>query len=54
MDFLEEMRNESQSRLAVYQKKLTRYYNLKVKKKAFCMNDLVLQMVFLSTKEPRV
>lgn len=30
---------------------MTRYYNSKVKKKVFRVNDLVLRRVFLSTKE---
>jgi hypothetical protein len=54
LDFLEERRNDSQLRLAVYQRKMSRYYNSKMKKRSFRMNDLVLRRVFLSTKEPGV
>lgn len=49
--FLEERINESQFKLAVCQRKMTRYHNLKVKKKALRVNDLVFRRVFLFTKE---
>lgn len=45
-------KDKSQAKLATYQWKMTRYYNAKVKKKSFCMNDLVLRRVFPSSKEP--
>lgn len=54
LDFLEERINESQSKLDMYQRKMTRQYNSKVKKKAIHVNDLVLQRVFLSTKKPGI
>lgn len=51
LDFLEERGNKSQSKLAIYQRKITRYYNSKVKKKTFRINNLILWRVFLSTNE---
>lgn len=41
-------------KLASYQRKMARYYNVKVKKRSFRMGDLVLRIVFLSSKEPSV
>lgn len=52
LDFLDERRDESQVKLAAYQWKMTRNYNVKVKKRSLRVNDLVLQRVFLSSKEP--
>lgn len=52
LDFLDERKDESQVKLAAYQWKMTRNYNVKVKKRSLRVNDLVLQRVFLSSKEP--
>lgn len=52
--FLNEKRDDSQLKLAIYQRKITRYYNAKVKKKSFQINDLGLRRAFLSFKEPSV
>lgn len=41
LDFLKERRDKSKIKLAVYQRKLTRYYNSKVKKKLFRLNDFL-------------
>lgn len=54
IEFLKERRDKSQAKLAIYRRKMIRYYNSNVKKKSFYLNDLVLQRVFLSTKEPGV
>lgn len=54
LDFFEERMNRLQSKLAMYQRKMTRYYSSKVKKKALCVNGLVFRRVFFSTKEPQV
>lgn len=54
LEFLEERINKSQSKLPMYMRKMTRYYNSKVKKKMFNMNNLVLRRMFLITKEPGV
>jgi ribonuclease HI len=51
LDLLEERRDESQEKMVMYQRKMTRYYNSKVKKKAFRLDDLVLRRVFPPSKE---
>lgn len=51
LKFFEKMRDDSQIKLAMYQCKMTNYYNNMVKKMAFCIGDLVLRNVFLSLKE---
>ncbi|XP_022883388.1 uncharacterized protein LOC111400195 [Olea europaea var. sylvestris] len=52
LDFIKERRDDSQKKLATYQRKMTKYYNSKVKKMSFQINDQVLRRVFLSSKEP--
>lgn len=52
LDFLEEKRDESQVKLASYQRKMMRYYNAKVKKRVFRIGDLALRRVFPSAKDP--
>ncbi|XP_022891957.1 uncharacterized protein LOC111406817 [Olea europaea var. sylvestris] len=52
LGFIEERRDDSQLKLGTYQRKMTRYFNSKVKKRSFRINDLVLRRVFLSSKEP--
>lgn len=54
LDLLEEMRNDSQVKLASYQRKMTRYFNEKIKKRSFHRGELVLRKVFLSSKEPNI
>lgn len=46
LDFLEERRDDSQVRLASYQRKMMRYYNAKVKKRVFRIRELVLRKTF--------
>lgn len=53
-DFLDEMREASQAKLTIYQRKMIPYYNRKIKRKSFRRGDLVLRRVSLSSKEPRV
>lgn len=52
LDFIEERRDDSQLKLGTYKRKMTRYFNSKVKKRSFRINDMVLRRVFLSSKEP--
>ncbi|XP_022871367.1 uncharacterized protein LOC111390542 [Olea europaea var. sylvestris] len=52
LDFIEERRDDAQLKLVIYQRKMMKYFNLKVKKRSFRINDLVLKRVFLSSKEP--
>ncbi|XP_022863577.1 uncharacterized protein LOC111383679 [Olea europaea var. sylvestris] len=47
---LEERRNTSQVNLAKYNRKMTRYYNSKVKNRTLRLEDLVLGRVFQSSK----
>lgn len=54
IDFLDEIRDKSQVKLATYKRKMTYYYNLRVKKSSFRVNDFVLQRVFMSSKEQGV
>lgn len=54
LDFLDERRDDSQWRPATYQMKMMRYYSTKINKRSFRINDLVIQRVFLSSKEPEV
>ncbi|XP_022891987.1 uncharacterized protein LOC111406852 [Olea europaea var. sylvestris] len=52
LDFIDERRYDSQLRLTTYQRKMTKYFNSKVKKRSFRINSLVLRRVFLSSKGP--
>ncbi|KAJ4702888.1 Rve domain-containing protein [Melia azedarach] len=52
LDLLEEKREESHIRVAVYQQRIARYYNKKVKARRFMEGDLVLRMVTLATRKP--
>ncbi|XP_022897512.1 uncharacterized protein LOC111411189 [Olea europaea var. sylvestris] len=51
LDFIDERRDDAQLNLGTYQRKMTRYFNSKVKKRSFRINDLVLKRVFQSSKE---
>ena len=53
LDLVDERREDSQLQLAHYQQKITRYFNIKVKKRAFSVGDLVLRRVFLAGKDPK-
>ncbi|XP_074377924.1 uncharacterized protein LOC141719443 [Apium graveolens] len=52
-NFLEEMRENSQLRLAAYQQRAARYYNKKVKGQLLRVGDLVLRKVMPNTKNPQ-
>ena len=54
LDQVEELRDESQIRMAAYQKKVTKYFNSKVKNRKFAIGDMVLRRVFPATQEPGV
>ena len=43
LDLLEEKRKTTQVQMAAYKQKVVRYYNSRVKSKAFRVGDLVLQ-----------
>ncbi|XP_074327507.1 uncharacterized protein LOC141665420 [Apium graveolens] len=51
LDLLEEARENSQPRLAVYQQCAARYYNKKVKGQLLKVGDLVLRKVMSNTKK---
>lgn len=51
LDLLKEKRNDSQINLAVYQRKVERHFNSKVRRKNFKVGDLVLKKVFITDKE---
>ena len=53
LDLVDERQEDSQLQLAHYQQKITRYFNSKVKKRAFSVGDLVLRRVFLAGKDPK-
>ncbi|XP_074342397.1 uncharacterized protein LOC141679939 [Apium graveolens] len=53
LDLLEETRENSQLRLAAYQKRATGYYNKKVKGQLLKVGDLVLRKVMPNTKNPQ-
>ncbi|XP_022855998.1 uncharacterized protein LOC111377175 [Olea europaea var. sylvestris] len=50
LDYIEERKDDSQVKLGTYQRKMTRYFNSKVKKRLFRINDIVLRRVFVSSK----
>ncbi|XP_074373773.1 uncharacterized protein LOC141714134 [Apium graveolens] len=53
LDLLEEIRKNSQLRLAAYQQCAARYYNKKVKGQLLKVGDLVLRKVMPNTKNPQ-
>lgn len=52
LDFFDERKDDSKVKLASYQQKIARCYNIRVKKKSFQRDDLVLKRVFLFSNEP--
>lgn len=52
LDLNEELHEDSQLRVAAYQQKVARYFNARVKDRKFGVGDLVLQRVFLATRDP--
>ncbi|PON37950.1 hypothetical protein PanWU01x14_316300 [Parasponia andersonii] len=51
LDLLEERREQSQLRIASYQRRTARYYNSRVKSRHFEVGDLVLRRVLPNNKE---
>ena len=51
LDNLEAQRDRAQIRMAVYQQRIARHYNNKVKPRQFQINDLVLRRVMPNTKD---
>ena len=52
LDLLDETRERAAQRIALYQGKMTRYYNTKVKLRRFEVGDWVLRKVTQATKDP--
>ena len=52
LDMLEEVRRESQVRLAAYQQRTARFYNSRVKPRPFKVGDLVLRKMMPGMKVP--
>ena len=52
LDCLPEIRDNAAQRMALYQERMTRYYNQRVKLKHFNLGDMVLQKVSQATKDP--
>lgn len=48
---MEEKRKDSQLKLFIYQKKMKKYFNAKVRTKSFNVGDLVLKKLFFTDKE---
>ncbi|KAH9687911.1 Ribonuclease H [Citrus sinensis] len=54
LDFLEEKRDQAMTRVVVYQGRVARYYNARVKNRRFRVRDLVLKKVFPNMQDPGV
>ena len=52
LDLLDEIREKAARRVALYQGKMARYYNTKVKLRRFEVSDWVLRKVTQATKDP--
>ena len=52
LDCLPEIRDDVAQRMVLYQERMTRYYNQRIKLKRFSLGDLVLQKVSQATKDP--
>ena len=52
LDLLDEIREKAAQRIALYQEKMARYYNTKVKLRRFEVGDWVLRKVTQVTKDP--
>ena len=51
LDCLPEVRDDAAQRMALYQERMTRYYNQRVKLKRFNLGDMVLRKVSQATKD---
>ena len=49
LDLVDERRKQAQLRVAAYEQKVARYFNIKVRERKFNVGDLVLRKVFLNT-----
>jgi ribonuclease HI len=52
LDLLDEVRDQAEARTRVYQQRMARYYNRRVKHREFKVGDLVLRKITLATKDP--
>jgi len=52
LDLLHGLRDEAVVRMALYQQRMTKYYNSKVKTQTFRKGDLVIRRVLANTKNP--
>ena len=51
LDYLDEVREEASYRMTKYQRKMTEYYNKRVKLKQLDIGDLILRKVTTATKD---
>ena len=52
LDYLPEVRDDATKRMTLYQERMMRYYNQRVKLKRFNPRDIVLQKVSEAPKDP--
>uniref|UniRef100_A0A2N9I6U4 RNA-directed DNA polymerase n=1 Tax=Fagus sylvatica TaxID=28930 RepID=A0A2N9I6U4_FAGSY len=52
LDLVDEIRDQAEARTRVYQQRMARYYDRRVKHREFKIGDLVLRKVTLATKDP--
>ena len=52
LDLLDEARDQAETKTKVYQQRMARYYDWRVKHREFKVGDLVLRKVTLTTKDP--
>jgi ribonuclease HI len=52
LDLVDEVRDQVEARTRVYQQRMARYYDRRVKHREFKVGDLVLRKVTLATKDP--
>ena len=52
LDYLDEVRDKSSSRMAEYQQKMAKYYNKRVKLRQLDIGDLVLHKVTTAIRDP--
>jgi hypothetical protein len=52
LDLVDEVRDQAEARTKVYQQRMARYYDRRVKHREFKVGDLVLRKVTLATKDP--
>ena len=52
LDYLPEVRDDATKRMTLYQERMMRYYNQRVKLKRFNPRDIVLRKVSEATKDP--